>query len=461
MPTDRYDLIVLGGGSAARAGARKASEEHGTKVALVESIRWGGSCPNVACKPTKAYLVVAELVHDVNHLAEKVGIEVGPARVDLARAKGRKDSLKKPQPDWVKELNGQGFDTYDREAELVSAETVRVGDEELSGERILIATGSRTAIPEIEGLGDVDWLDHVSALELTELPDSLLVVGGGPVGLEFAQAFARFGSRVTVVHSRDHLAPRTDEQAADELAGALEDEGIELVVSSRVQRFERHTDGVAATIVPKDGEGSREVRVTHVLLASGRVPNVEALNLERIGVERHTAGIMVDEHLRTSVDGIWAAGDVTGLAQFTPVAQYQARLAIDDMFTDEARAADYSVLPTTIFTDPELAGVGLTEEQAREEGLDFETVDSSSVTRAAFIEAKHILYKLIFERESRRVLGIHVVARNAGDIVQGFSLGMRLGATVDDIAAMFHIYPTFGEGLKAAAEKAKPVPVSA
>ena len=290
MPADPYDLIVLGAGSAARAGAQKASQEHGAKVALIESTRWGGSCPNVACKPTKAYLVVAELVHDVNRLAPVVGIDVGPARADLARVKARKDALKKPQEEWVEQLREQGYDTYDGEAELVAADTVRVGDEELSAERILIATGSRTAIPPIEGIDDIDWIDHVSALELTELPESLLVVGGGPVGLELGQAFSRFGSQVTVVHSRDHLAPRTDEQAADELAGALQDEGIELVMSSRVQRVEKRGAEVAATIVPKEGEGSREVRVTHVLLASGRVPNVEALNLERIGIERHEAG---------------------------------------------------------------------------------------------------------------------------------------------------------------------------
>ena len=189
------------------------------------------------------------------------------------------------------------------------------------------------------------------------------------------------------------------------------------------------------------------------------MPNVEALNLEQIGIERHRAGIVVDEHLRTSVEGIWAAGDVTGLAQLTPIAQYQARLAVDDMFTDDAPAADYSVLPTSIFTDPEVAGAGLTEEQARAEGLEFETSENRGVQRAQFIEARHVLYKLVFERESRRVRGIHVVARNAGDIVQGFSLAMKLGATVDDIAWMHHVYPTFGEGLKAAAEKARPVPV--
>jgi mercuric reductase len=453
---ERYDLIALGAGSAARAGARKAAEDHDAKVALVESTRWGGSCPNVACKPTKAYLVAAELLRDVNHLAGAIGVEVGPARADVARIKARKDALKKPQAGWVQELRGQGFDTYKGGAELVAADTVHVGDEKLSAERILIATGSRTAIPPIEGIYGIDWIDHVTALELTDAPEALLVVGAGPVGLELGQAFARFGSRVTIVDAAEHIAARADRQAAAVLAAALEAEGIELIVGSHVERLEQDDDEVVAML------GYREARFSTVLLASGRVPNVEALNLERLGIERHRLGIVVDEHLRTSVDGVWAAGDVTGNAQFTPVAQYAARLAVDDMFTDDPPAADYSVLPTTIFTDPELAGVGLTEEEAQdEEDLDIEVVTHDDVTRASYIDAEHVLYKLIFERESRRVRGIHVVARNAGDIVQGFSLGMRLGATVDDIAAMHHIYPTFGEGLKAAAEKAEPIAVSA
>ena len=329
---EHYDLIVLGAGSAARDGAAKAASKHGAKVALVESTRWGGSCPNVACKPTKAYLVVAELMHDINELAGKLGIEVGPAKIDLARVKARKDSLKKPQPKWVEDLSSAGFETHEGEAVLVDAHTVRVGEQELTAERILVATGSRTAVPPIEGIEEIDWVDHVSALELTELPESLLVVGAGPVGLEFAQIFARFGSRVTLVQSPGRISPRSDEQASDVLQAALEEDGIEVILSARVQSVSRDGDEIVATISPKNGGSSRELRVTHVLLASGRVPNVEALRLEELGIERDRMGIVVDEHMRTSVDGIWAAGDVTGRHQFTPIAQYQARIAIDDMF---------------------------------------------------------------------------------------------------------------------------------
>ena len=451
----RYDLIVLGSGSAARDGAAKATQVCGAEVALVESTRWGGSCPNVACKPTKAYLVVAELVHDIDVLAEKLGIDVGPARVDLARVKARKDTLRKGDAKWVEDLTSAGFETYAGEAELVAARTVRVDDEELAADRILVATGSRTAVPPIEGIGEIDWLDHVSALELTELPESLLVVGGGPVGLEFAQIFARFGSRVTIVQGADRLSPRSDAEAAAVLQEVLEADGIEVVVSSTVSSVRREDDEVVAVV------GPREIRVSKLLLASGRAPNVEALRLDELGIEHDRSGITVDGHMRTSVEGIWAAGDVTGRYQFTPIAQYQARIAVDDMFGLDGPGADYSVLPTAIFTEPELAGVGLTQQEAEEQGVEHEVVTHGieHVQRSSYKEQKRGLYKIVFDPASRRVLGLHVVAPGGGDIVQGLSLGLRLGATIDDLASMHHVFPTFGEGFKAAAEQASPQPV--
>ena len=450
MTTETFDLIVIGAGSAARIGAERAAKEHGAHVAMIERERWGGSCPNVACRPTKAYLVAAGLAHDIDTLAARLGIEVGPARADLARVEAYKDSVLSTQEQWRERLVKAGYELVDGVASFEDAHTVRVGERQLSADRILVATGSRTAVPPIEGLDEVDWLDHVSALELTELPESLLVVGGGAVGLELAQAFARFGSRVTIVEGVERIAFRDDEEAAAELAGALGDEGIEIVTGAFVDRVRRDPGALVATVA------GREIRVDRILLAAGRTPNVEELNLERAGVERTKAGIAVDGHLRTSAEGVWAAGDVTGLYQFTPIAQYQARVAVEDMFTDAAPEADYSVIPTAIFTDPELAGVGKTEREARDDGLDVEVVTHplSAVTRAQYTDSKRGLYKIVFERESRRVVGIHVVNRAAAEIVQGLAVAMNLGATVDDLARVHHTYPSLGEGVKAAAEEA-------
>jgi mercuric reductase len=450
MNAERYDLIVLGSGSAARAGAGKAAQEHGARVALIEHWLWGGSCPNVACRPTKAYVVAAELMHDVRRHAAERGIDLPEPAIRLAQTRRWKDALRRDQQSWVQILKEAGYAVVPGTAAFVDTQTVRVGEQELSGDRILVATGSRTAIPPISGIGDIEWIDHVSALELEEVPESLLVVGAGPVGLEFAQIFARFGSRVTIVHTGPQIAARADTEAAGELQAALEEEGIDIVLNSGVDSFARSGEGIDAAI------GGRMVHVSHVLLATGRLPNVEELEPARIGLEVGRGGIGVDDRLRTNVDGIWAAGDVAAGPMLTPIAQYQARIAVEDMFGEGSRRADYSVLPTAIFTDPELGDVGLTEAEATQLGYDVGVVTHPlpSVTRAQYIGAKHGLYKIVFDRPSRRVLGVHVVSRAASDIVGSITPALKLGVTVDDLAFMHHVYPSYSEGLKAAAEKA-------
>ena len=450
MNSDRYDLIVIGAGSAARDAAGNAVRNHGARVALIEHWLWGGSCPNVACRPTKAYVLAAELMHDVRAHAAERGIDLPEPTIDLARTVRWKDTLLRGQQSWIHVLTEAGFDLVPGTASFVDAQTMRVGDRELNGERVLIATGSRTAVPSIPGLDKINWIDHISALELEEVPTSLLVVGGGPVGLEFAQIFARFGSRVTIVNTGPQIAARADREAAAELQSVFEDEGIEVLLESSVDSFAHNEETIAARIA------GRTVEVSHVLLASGRKPNVEELGLERIGLEAGRGGIPVDDHQRTNVAGIWAAGDVAAGPMLTPAAQYQARIAIDDMFGNGARRADYSVLPTAIFTDPELGCIGLTEAEAEQEGYDIDVVAHPlcALTRAQYSRTRHGLFKVVFDRSTRRVLGVHVVSRAASDIVGALAPALMRGATVDDLAYMHHVYPSYGEGLKAAAEKA-------
>jgi mercuric reductase len=451
MSGERFDLIVLGAGSAARDGAARAKREFGAKVAMIERERWGGSCPNIACRPTKAYLTAAELLHDVNTDAAKRGIRTSRAEIDMVRLRAWKDSIHRDQASWEELLGGQ-YAIRSGEATFVEPDTVRVDGRELTAERILIATGGRTAVPPIPGIADVDWLDHISALELERVPESLLVIGAGPVGLEFAQIFVRFGSRVTLVNHGNQIAARADTEAANELMGALEDEGIEVVLSDGgVERFTRGGAAVVAELT-----GGRSLVVSDVLLASGRVANIEALRLDRIGVEASPRGIVVDPHQRTNVGGIWAAGDAAFGPMFTPTAQYQARIAVDDMFGNGVRSADYAILPNAIFTDPELGSVGLTETEAHAAGHDVEVVKHplSSVTRAQYWTERRGLFKIVFDQKTRKVLGVHVVSRGASDIVGALAPALKLGATVDDLALMHHVYPSYSEGLKAAAEKA-------
>jgi pyruvate/2-oxoglutarate dehydrogenase complex dihydrolipoamide dehydrogenase (E3) component len=450
MTTETYDLIVLGAGSAARDAAARALGEHGARVAIVERTRWGGSCPNVACRPTKAYLVAAELMHDVRDQAAERGLDLPAPTIDLARTRAWKDSLIRNQESWVELLREARYGVYPGEATFEDTNTVRVDDVRLTAERILIATGGRTAVPPIPGIESVDWIDHITALELDDVPESLLVVGGGPVGLEFAQIFARFGSRVTLVNHGPQIAARADTDAAHELQAALEDEEIEIILNTGVDSFSRNGIRIDALVQ------GRTVNVSHVLLATGRTPNVEELGLDRLGVDVARGGILVDEHQRTTVDGIWAAGDVADGPMFTPTAQYQARVAIDSMFGDGSRTVDYSALPTAVFTDPELGAIGLTESEATAAGFHFDVVRHplSSVTRAQYFGAKHGLYKIVFDSSSRRVLGVHVVSRGASDIVGSLAVALQLGATVDDFAEMHHVYPSLSEGLKSAAEQA-------
>jgi pyruvate/2-oxoglutarate dehydrogenase complex dihydrolipoamide dehydrogenase (E3) component len=450
MSADHYDLLVLGSGSGARAGANKAAQEYGARVALVENGLWGGSCPNVACRPTKAYVVAAELMHDVAHHAAERGIDLPKPTIDLARTRAWKESLHRNQESWLQFLKNLEYGVVRGTATFVDPQTVRVGDQELSGERVLVATGSRTAVPPIPGIQDVQWIDHVSALDLEEVPESLLIIGGGPVGLEFAQIFARFGSRVTLVNQGPQIAARSDAEAAAELQAVLEDEGIEIVMNASVDSFSRNHSGISATVA------GRVRDVSHVLLASGRKPNVEDLDPDRIGLELTRGFIAVDDRQRTNVDGIWAAGDVAVGPMLTPIAQYQARIAVEDMFANGPRRADYSVLPTTTFTDPELGDVGLTEAEALAQGFDVDVVKQplAAVTRAQYSGTKRGLFKIVFDRETRRVLGVHVVSRGASDIVGSLAPALKLGATVDDLAYMHHVYPSYSEGLKAAAEHA-------
>jgi len=454
-----FDLIVIGGGGAAREAATRATEDYGASVAVIERERWGGSCANVACKPTKQLVAAAGLLKDLRAVGADLGVRTDRVEFSLAALKERKDWLIGTQETW-RQRYADVFTAVDGDASFVDARSVRVGDRLLSADRILIATGSRTAVPPIPGIEDVPWVDHIGLLEVTELPESLLVMGGGAVGLEFAQAFARFGSRVTIVEGAERIAARSDADAASELTAALCDEGVEIVTSTFVSRLERGGAGAIATLSPRDGSPERTVRAELILVAAGRKPNIEQLELDRAGVAWSAGGISVDGRMRTNVDGIWAAGDVVVAPQFTPVGAEQAQVAAEDMFGEGARRIDYAILPNAIFTDPELASVGLTEDEARAQGFEVETssYEANGILRSYYMAPRDAtprgLVKIVFERGSRRLLGLHALVKGGAELVQGYALAMRLGATVDDIAGQLYAFPTMGEAVHYTAEAA-------
>ena len=457
MSEEKFDLVVVGAGSAAREAASRAAVDHGASVALVERDLWGGQCPNNACKPTKQYVTAAELLRDLR-VATDLGIETEAISFDLARLKARKDWLVGTQEAWRQRFVDAGYETVAGEASFVDPRTVRVGRRLLTGEQILIATGSRTYLPPTKGLDVVPWYDHIGMLELTELPVSLLIIGAGAVGLEFAQAFARFGSNVTLVQADGQIAARSDPDVAAEVAAALADDGVDVVTNTFVTEVQRDSDGIAARLESRVDGSARDLHVSHLLLAAGRAPNIEPLALELVGVEHSRRGIAVDGHMRTTAPGIWAAGDVTATVQLTPIASEQAQVAVEDMFGDGDRTIEYGFIPTSIFTDPELASVGLTEPEAVEAGheVGVAAYPARDIVRpyyaAAREETPRGLLKLVFERPSRRVLGIHAAVRGGSELVQGYAVALRLGATVDDLALTHYAFPTHGEAIHYAAE---------
>ena len=451
-----YDLVVIGSGSAGSFAAREAAAAFGKNVAVVEKHRWGGDCMTVACKPTKTYLTSAELYHHVRTLGPELGVIAEDIKLDFARLKERKDGFVTQASGEARRRNlrEHGIDLYGGQARFRNSRTLEVGADVLHTENILLAVGSLPAEPPIPGLAEIGALTNETALELDAIPSSLLVIGAGAVGVEFGQMFSRFGSQVTIVEAMPTILPRMDADAAAALHAALAEEGIEILTSAQVQRLEQGEHRTKALVATPDGE--RLLEAEHVLNAVGRKPDVEGLELEAAGLILDGIALPVDAYCETAVRGIWAAGDITGIAQFTPIANYQGRLAVRNMFYGQRTPADYRALPAAVFTDPEVTSPGPSEEQARAQGIDVETatVPLRGASRAGFTSRPHGIAKLVYERESRRVLGVHLVTPTASDSIQVLSVAIRLGLTVDDLARSIHVYPSFGEIVKGAAEQA-------
>lgn len=454
--SEHFDLIVIGGGGSGGEAARRAIREHGARVAVIERKRWGGECGTVACKPTKQYATAADLLHDLRGVGADLGIETGSIGFDLAQLNARKNWLTGDAERWRTNYGTEGMTQIDGVATVVAPGRVQVGDRLLTTDRILVSTGSRVAVPPVTGLEEIGWLDNERALALTEVPEAMLVIGAGAVGLEFGQMFSRFGAQVTIVSSGPAIAGRADAEAAASLADALRAEGLEVLTSTIVRSVARR-DGRIVAELDVDGK-SRTVVVDEVLVASGRRPNVEEFGLEEVGVEVSPQGIVVDAMQRTSVPGIWAVGDVVASPQLTPVGAYEGQVAVSDMFGNGVRTTDLRVVPWAIFTDPEITGAGLTEADAIAQGFEVETSvqPAAALLRARYTAARgaeiHGLIKLVYERDTHRVLGMHAVLRGAAEFIQGFAIAISLGLTIEDLAYGHYAFPTAAEGVHYAAE---------
>lgn len=452
-PRNGYDLIVVGAGSAGFSAAITAAEQ-GAQVALLGHGTIGGTCVNVGCVPSKAMLRTVEVLHQSSAASRFAGIRSESAVTDWQAAVRQKDDLvdelrQAKYLDLLPEYNGVAY--LEGQAQLANR-GVTLNGEAVEADRTIIATGSKPMIPDIRGLEEVPYLTSTEALDLKELPKSLIVLGGGYIGCELAQMFARAGAAVTIL-CRRRLLPDGEPEISELLESSFADEGITVRNGVTYEKIERTAGGVAVIV---DGTGELDrIQAEHVLIAAGRIPNTTGLGLTEMGVEQlQNGGVKVDSRMRTSKPGVYAAGDVTGDDQFVYMAAYGAKIASLNAMNGDSREYDNSSMPAVVFTDPQVATVGLTESKAAAEGYDVKTsvFPLNQLPRALAARDTRGLIKLVADRSSDKLLGAHIIAPEGADSIQTAVLAIKHGLTVAHLAETVFPYLTTVEGLKLAAQ---------
>lgn len=446
---DNYDLLIIGSGAAAFSSAIKAIE-YGAKVGMIERGTVGGTCVNIGCVPSKTLLRAGE----INHLSKDnpfIGLQTSAGEVDLASLITQKDKLvselrNQKYMDLIDEYN---FDLIKGEAKFVDASTVEVNGTKLSAKRFLIATGASPSLPQISGLEKMDYLTSTTLLELKKIPKRLTVIGSGYIGMELGQLFHHLGSEITLMQRSERLLKEYDPEISESVEKALIEQGINLVKGATFERVEQsgETKRVYVTV-----NGSREViESDQLLVATGRKPNTDSLNLSAAGVETGKNNeILINDFGQTSNEKIYAAGDVTLGPQFVYVAAYEGGIITDNAIGGLNKKIDLSVVPAVTFTNPTVATVGLTEEQAKEKGYDVKTsvLPLDAVPRAIVNRETAGVFKLVADAETLKVLGVHIVSENAGDVIYAASLAVKFGLTIEDLTETLAPYLTMAEGLK-------------
>lgn len=447
-------LVIIGGGSAAFAAAIEA-HRLGARITMInDGLPLGGTCVNVGCVPSKNLIRAAEALHRARHNPFK-GLETTGAVTDFK-------AIWKQKQDLVKDLRREKYSNIikdmDRfrlirgQARFTSNRAVEVNGETISGEKILIATGAQPDIPAIPGLNNVSYLTNQEAFELEELPRSLIVIGGRYIALEIAQLFARLGSKVTVLQRSERILPSQTAELTDALSHYLRNEGITIVTGNDFQVV-REKDG-AVEIESRVGNETRHYQADKILIATGRTPNTGSMNLSSAGVALNNKGaILTDDYLETSTPGIFAAGDVLGENMFVYTAAYEGQLAVRNAFSGSRMKRDYAVLPWVIFTDPQVAGVGLDEVQAVALGIQAETsvLALDHVPRAIVARDTRGFIKLIRDAATDKLIGARILAPEGAELIMEVSLAIKFGITVREIINTFHPYLTLAEGVKLAA----------
>lgn len=446
-------MLVIGGGAAGLVTTAGAAAL-GARVALVERERMGGECLWTGCVPSKALIACARAAHEAREAA-RFGVDAGPVRVDFRRVmEWVGEAQRRIEPhDSPERFRRMGVEVAEGSARFVGVRVVDVGGRRLSARAVVIATGSAPAAPAVPGLEDVPYLTNETIFELDALPRSLLVLGGGPIGVELAQAFARLGSAVTLVEAAPRLLPLEDDDVSAALRTILTAEGVTVLPEHRATRAERASDGVALQL--EGPAGASRVDAEAILVAAGRRPRVDGLEPGAAGVEVSDRGVVVDDRLRTTAEGVWAAGDVTGILRFTHVADYQARMVLRNALFPLSSRANYAAVPWAIFTDPQIGRVGLTEAEARARHGDAVQLwrrPLVALDRAVADGRTTGFVKLVADRRGR-LLGAHVVGHGADTMVAELALALRHGLGVRQLAGTIHAYPTYPEAVRQAAEE--------
>jgi len=443
-----YDLAIIGSGGGAFAAAIAARRRE-LRVVMIERGVVGGTCVNVGCIPSKAMLAAAESRHRAAH-GRFPGISTDAGSVDLAALVAAKDDIvgELHQHKYIELAGEYGFEIIEGDARFVDGPAVEVDGHRVEAAHYLVATGAEPDVPNVPGLADSGYLTSTTAMQLVELPESMIVIGGGYVAMEQAQLFAHLGVEVTML-VRSRIARGEEPEVGDTIREAFEAEGIRVHEGMTPERVAREGDEV---VVSASG---REVRAEHLLVATGRRPRTAGLGLEDVRVRVGKRGeIAVDDDLSTSNPRVWGAGDVTGHPQFVYVAAKHGALVVENAFERAGRRVDYSALPRITFTNPTIASAGLTEAQAHRRGLDCEcrVLPLEQVPRAIVSRNTRGLVKLVAERDTGRIVGAHIVGDGAGDVILAASLAIQTGMTVDQLAAGWNPYLTLGEGLHLAAQ---------
>jgi pyruvate/2-oxoglutarate dehydrogenase complex dihydrolipoamide dehydrogenase (E3) component len=438
MASFDYDLAIIGAGSGGLTAAR-VGRFFAKRVALIDKDRLGGDCLHYGCVPNKA-LIKASRVANEAATAPRWGLSAAREATDLGAVNARvqqaiTDVGKLDDAEVLSEL---GIDVLLGGATFRDPHTLRVGDRDVTAKFVLIASGSRPAVPEIDGLAEVGYLTNEDVFDLRELPGRLAVIGGGPIGVELAQALHRLGSAVTVVQRGPHLIPRDDAEMIDILERQFAGEGIDVRLNTRSNAAHREAGDIVLALDTED------VRVDAILCAVGRLPNLEALRLDAAGVTTNDRGIRVNDLLRTSQPHIYAVGDVTGGPAFTHYAGHQAAHAVRNIFVSIRAAFSPGHLPWVTFTDPEIAHVGRTEAQVRASGDTCEVIRFPySHNERAVTEAQTVgLMKFLIDGK-RRLIGAHIAGHCAGEMINELTLAMNNDLTVDAIISSIHAYPTY------------------